>query len=89
MGNQRAIKYPIYVADFLILEREAVGPPAPTPLTAQSFFSIFKFLFIKLFFGCPGSLFLCAGFLSCSNQGLLFVVLYGFLTSVASLVCGT
>ena len=43
--------------------------------------------FILLFFGCIGSSLLRAGFLSsCSERSLLFVVVRGLLTVVASFV---
>ena len=43
----------------------------------------FLYLFIL---GCTGSLLLCAGFLQLQRAGLLFVVVHGLLTAVASLV---
>ena len=49
--------------------------------------SFFFFLLINLFFGCVGSSLLHAGFLSsCSERGLLFIVVCGYLIAVASLV---
>ena len=45
-----------------------------------------KFIFYLFIFGCVGSLLLRRAFSSCSEQGLLFVVLRGLLTAVASLV---
>ena len=40
----------------------------------------------KLSFGCAGSSLLCRFFSSCSEPGLLFVIVCGLLTLVASLV---
>ena len=52
------------------------------------FFIFIATLFIYLFiFGCVGSLLLRVGFLSsCSERGLLFIVVRGLLIAVASLV---
>ena len=44
------------------------------------------YLFYLFIFGCVGSSLLCAGFSSCSEQGLLFVAVRGLLIAVASLV---
>ena len=44
-------------------------------------------IYLFIYFGCVGSLLLCAGFLSsCGERGLLFVVVRGLLIAVASLV---
>ena len=55
----------------------------PQFLFSLSFFNVFVYLFIL---GCSGSLLICAGFSSCGELGLLFVVVPGLLTVVASLV---
>ena len=48
---------------------------------------IYFYKFIYLFiFGCVGSSLLRAGFLSCDEQGLLFVAVCRLLVAVASLV---
>ena len=48
---------------------------------------LFVCLFVYLFiYGCVGSPLLRAGFLSCGERGLLFVVVRGLLIAVASLV---
>ena len=45
------------------------------------------FIYLFICFGCVGSSLLCVGFLSsCSDQGLLFVVVRRLLSAVASLV---
>ena len=47
-----------------------------------------KFIYLFIF-GCVGSSLLRAGFhSSCSEQGILFVVVRGLLIAVASLCCG-
>ena len=52
------------------------------------FFSFFLkiYLFYLVIFGCVGSSLLCAGFPSCGEQGLLFIVVRGLLIAVASFV---
>lgn len=53
------------------------GPPAPTPLTAQSF-SIFNFIYLIIFSAALGLCFCVQDFSSCSNQGLLCSCCMGF-----------
>ena len=52
----------------------------------QSSFSFFTNLFIYLFMAALGLRCCARAFSSCSEQGLLFVVVRGLLTAVASLV---
>ena len=47
---------------------------------------VFTIPFFFFFFFCFGSSLLCAAFSSCGERGLLFVVVHGLLTAVASLV---
>ena len=64
--------------------------PTPSEFLAFSFFFYFNFLFYFIFiylFLAALSLRCCAqAFSSCGERGLLFVVVHGFLTAVASLV---
>ena len=63
--------------------------PLPLSLHHLFFFLFLNFYLFNYFLAALGLCFCVQAFSSCSNQGLLFVVMYGFLTSVASLVCGT
>ena len=66
------------------------GDHQPLPLSLHSLFFLFLNIYLSNYFSAALGLCFCVqDFSGCSNQGLLFVVLYGFLTSVASLVCGT
>ena len=47
---------------------------------------IYVILFYLFIYGCIGSSLLRAAFASCSERVLLFVVVHGLLTAVASLV---
>ena len=50
-------------------------------------FYFYKFIYLLIYFGCAGSLLLCAGFFSsCRERELLFIVVHSLLIVVASLV---
>ena len=60
----------------------------PAPLMSPALaggFANFIYSFINLFFGSSGSLLLHMGF-SCSERGLLFMVVSGLLIEMASLI---
>ena len=53
----------------------------------RKYFSFYLFIYLLfIYFGCVGSSLLHVAFSSCGEQGLLFVVVPGLLTAVASLV---
>ena len=65
---------------------EYLAPPTPTSSFVFIYLFIFKIYFIYLFLAALGLRCCAWAFSSCSEQGLLFIVVCGLLIAVASLV---